>query len=104
VSQEKRQRLMDLLVADSVVILQNQKYFVVDVRQVIDQSRQDCPRVDEGAFLNQVNRCLPHLFARSLQGVTRIEDKSRGLVIVRIDREPRDRISGLLQCLQPSRD
>ena len=102
--QKKRQRLMDLLVADPMVIFQKQKYFVVYICQIIYQGRQYCSRVDEEAFLNQVNRRLPYFLARALYSVTHIEDKSRGLVIVRINGQPGDGISAVLQFLQPGRD
>ena len=101
-SEEKRQRFVDVGIGDPMVILQEQIHLVIDVSQIIHQSRYDCAWIDQEALLDQVNRGRAHPFARVLQGVSQIEEEDRGLVIVGIDGEPRDCIAALLKSLQPS--
>ena len=49
----------------------------------------------------RVERSCSHPLARVVQGVSDIEEKGGGFVVVRIDGEPRDRIAALLQALEP---
>src|SRR6266404_95905 len=99
--QEKRERLMNLGISEPVVILQDQVDLVINVRQVVHQRRDNRARIDQEALPDQVDRRRAYPLARALQGVSDIEEKGRGLVVVRIDGEPRDRIAALLQPLEP---
>ena len=92
---------MDLRIGDPMVVLQHQVHIVIDVSQIVHQSRYDRTWIDQETLLDQVDRGGAHSFACALQSVSYVEEEGRGIVIVRIDGEPCDCISALLKSLQP---
>src|SRR6266480_260187 len=93
---------MNLRIGDPMVVLQHQVHIVIDVSQIVHQSRYDRTWIDQETLLDQVDRGGAHSFKCALQSVSYVEEEGRGIVIVRIDGEPCDCISALLKSLQPS--
>src|SRR5580704_91202 len=65
-SEEKCQCLMNIGIADPMVILQEQVYVVFYVSQIIDQSRYDGAWIDQEALLDQADRSRADPVARPL--------------------------------------
>ncbi|WP_197087454.1 hypothetical protein [Bradyrhizobium sp. LTSP857] len=97
-----RDGLMDARGADPVIVLEKQINVILDLRQIVDQARQDRCRVDQIVLEDQPNRAGADVRTGLVQGLRDVEQKPCGLVIVRIDCQPRNGITVLLERLDPS--
>jgi hypothetical protein len=92
---------MDARSADPVIVLEKQVNVVLHLRQIVDQARQDRRWVDQIVLEDQPDRAGADVRAGVMQGLGNVKQKPRGLVVVRIDRQPRNGIAVLLERLGP---
>src|ERR1700723_1901456 len=102
-SEEKCQCLMNVGIAEPMIVFQEQVDVVIDVSQIIYQMRYDRTWIDQEPLLDQVDRARADSIAGPLQGVSHIEKKGGRLVVVSIDGQPRDCMPTLSNSFYPCR-
>src|ERR1700722_427544 len=93
---------MDARLAEPMIVLEKQVDLIVYLCQVVDQGRQDRRRVDQVVFEDQLDGPRACALTSVLQGLGYVEQKPCGLVVIRIDGEPRDGMAVLFELLGPS--
>ena len=73
-----------------VKVLQKQADLLINFRQAIDQRRYDRLRADQRGLEDEVDRGTTHSVMCLLQRVGYVEQKVRRLIVIGIDRKPRD--------------
>src|SRR5208283_1888451 len=86
-----------------LIVVQEQIDLVVDIGQVVDQSRYDRLGPHKEDFIDQTDCGLTGAVADILQDMRRIKEKPCRFVVVVVKRKPGDRIPALLKSLCPSR-
>jgi hypothetical protein len=93
---------MDARLAEPMIILEKQVDLIVYLCQVVDQGRQDRRRVDQVVFEDQLDGPGACALTSVLQGLGHVEQKPRGLIVIRIDGDPRNGMAVLFELLCPS--
>src|SRR5712671_5175855 len=101
VREKKSHRIMNSRVRDPVIVFQEQVRLVVNVGQVIDQARYNRLQIDQEGLIDQIERIRANSGHRALYRLRHIEEKAGRLVVIGIDRQPRDRSSTLAKPLTP---
>jgi hypothetical protein len=76
-----------------MIVLEEQTDLVVDLCQVVDHGRYDSLWIYPRAIMYGIKRRTSCSVVCASNSVTQVEEKFRGLVIVRINRVPRDEIT-----------
>ena len=81
---------MDRWIAYPMIVLQKKVDVLIDLRQAVDQCRYDRMRADQGVLEHEIDCGSTDLVTGVLQCVGYVEQKLRGLIVIGIDRKPRN--------------
>src|SRR4051812_15670738 len=100
-SQQEGNCLMNDRIAHIVIVLQKEVDLFVDLRQAVNQRRYDRRRADQRGFEDQIDCGTTHAVMGALQRVGYVKQKLRWLIVISVDRKPRNQIAALRKALDP---
>jgi hypothetical protein len=90
VFEQIRHESVDIIVDNRVIVVENQKYFLVDIGKLADESGDDGVGRSQGEIGNQPDHRLTGAATSALQGLRDVAQESTGVIVVRFKSQPSD--------------